>query len=389
VLAQTALARGAAELALKEARTALALKPDSEIAVLTLAQVTADETAASAVLSEFLAAHPKAREVRAAYARVLVGRKQYEPARQQFLALLKDQPDHLGTLYALGILSLQMNDQKGAEGYLGRFASVFEAHPDPERDGTKVYLMLSQLAEERGDQKGALAWLEKVEEGEGGGWFNAQLKRAQLLGKQGDMAGARKLLAGLEASQPAEQAQVLLTEGQILRDAGQQEQAYVLLQAAVATFPTNPDLLYDFALLAEKTGRLDVMEKSLREVMQQAPDNHHAYNALGYSLAERNVRLPEALELIGKALKMAPGDPFIMDSMGWVQYRLGNLNEAEAQLRQAYALRNDPEIAVHLGEVLWQKGEKADAQKLWREARAKDPKNDTLKNTLARLHLSL
>ncbi|HEU4376909.1 MAG TPA: tetratricopeptide repeat protein [Telluria sp.] len=389
VLAQTALGRGNAELALKEARTALAIKPDAEIAVLTLAQVTADEAASSDVLKQFLAAHPTAREVRGAYARVLINRKQYEPARQEFLALLKDQPDNLGTLYALGIVSLQLNDQKGAESYLGRFVTQLEAHPDPERDGTKVYVILSQLAEERGDTKGAMAWLDKVEEGDGGAWFAAQLRRAQLLGKQGDMAGAHQLLAGLEASQPAEQAQIVLTEGQILRDAGQEEQAYALMQAGVAKFPSNPDLLYDFALLAEKTGRLDVMEKSLREVIQQAPDNHHAYNALGYSLAERNVRLPEALELIGKALQMAPGDPFIMDSMGWVQYRLGNLNAAEAQLRQAYALRNDPEIAVHLGEVLWQKGLKADAQKLWREARAKDPKNDTLKNTLARLHLSL
>lgn len=131
------------------------------------------------------------------------------------------------------------------------------------------------------------------------------------------------------------------------------------------------------------------METTLRSVMAQAPDNHHAYNALGYSLAERNVRLPEALELIDKALKMAPDDPFIMDSMGWVQYRLGNLDAAESNLRRAYALRGDVDIAVHLGEVLWQKGKKADAQKLWREARVKDPKNDTLRSTLARLQLSL
>jgi tetratricopeptide (TPR) repeat protein len=389
VLAQSAFARGAAELAVKEARAALAIRPDSEVAVLTLAQVTDDEAAVSAILAQFVAAYPDAREVRAAHARMLVNRKQYEPARQQFLALLKGQPDNLGTLYALGIMSLQLNDQKGAEGYLTRFADLLAANPDGERDGSKAFVILSQLAEERGDLKGAMQWLDKVEEGEGSGWFNAQLKRAQLLGKQGDMEGARKLLASLKAGQASEQAQVVLTEGQILRDAGQQDQAYALLQAGVAKFPSNPDLLYDFALLAEKTGHLDVMEKSLREVIQQAPDNHHAYNALGYSLAERNVRLQEALELIDKALKMAPGDPFIMDSMGWVLYRLGNLNAAEAQLRQAYALRNDPEIAVHLGEVLWQKGQKADAQKLWREARAKDPKNDSLKNTLARLHLSL
>jgi Flp pilus assembly protein TadD len=357
--------------------------------VLTLAQVTDDEAKAATVLAQFLAANPEAREVRAAHARVLVNRKQYDQARKEFLALLKGQPDNLATLYALGIMSLQLNDQAGAEGYFIRYMSVLDAHPDGERDASKVLAILSQLAEERGDLKQAMAWLDKVEDGEGNAWFNAQLKRAQLIGKQGDVPRAQKLLATLNTGGPAEQAQLALAEGQILGEAGRQEDAYALLQAAVARFPANPDLLYDFALMAEKTGRHDVMEKSLREVMQKAPDNHHAYNALGYSFAERNVRLPEALELIGKALKLAPGDPFIMDSMGWVQYRLGNLNAAETQLRQAYALRSDPEIAVHLGEVLWHKGQKADAQKLWREARAKDPKNDTLRNTLARLHLSL
>ncbi len=387
VLAQSAFARGDSALAVKEARAALAIRPDSEIAALTLAQVTDDEAGAAAVLAQFLAANPQAREVRAAHARVLVNQKQYSLARQEFLILLKGQPDNLGTLYALGIMSLQLNDQAGAEGYFTRFTEVLAANPDPERDASKVLVILAQLAEERGDLKGAMKWLDKIEEGDA--WFSAQLKRAQLIGKQGDPAGARKLLASLNPSQPAEQAQVLLAEGQVLRDAGKQEEAFALLQDGVAKYPSNPDLLYDFALLAEKTGRLDVMEKSLREVMQQAPDNHHAYNALGYSLAERNVRLQEALALIDKAMKMAPGDPFIMDSMGWVQYRLGNLNAAESQLRQAYALRSDPEIAVHLGEVLWKKGQKADAQKLWREARAKDPKNDTLRNTLARLHLSL
>ncbi|WP_426175791.1 tetratricopeptide repeat protein [Massilia sp. TWR1-2-2] len=389
VLAQSAQARGATALALKEARAALALKPDSELAVLTLAQVTENEAAMGALLAQFLAANPKASEVRAAHARLLINRKQFDLARKEFLLLLKDQPDDLNTLYALGILSLQLGDQAGGEKYFVRFADVLAASPDNERDGSKVYVLLSQLAEERGDLKGAMRWLEKVGDGERGAWFNAQLKRAQLIGKQGDTAGARQLLAGVDAAQPSEQAQLVLAEGQILRDAGQQEQAYALMQAGVAKFPANPDLLYDFALLAEKTGRVDVMEKTLREVMVQAPDNHHAYNALGYSLAERNIRLPEALSLIDKALKLAPGDPFIMDSMGWVQYRLGNLDEAEKQLRAAYALRSDPEIAVHLGEVLWHKGKKPDALKLWREARAKDPKNDTLKNTLARLQQRL
>jgi len=162
-----------------------------------------------------------------------------------------------------------------------------------------------------------------------------------------------------------------------------------VLGNAIVRFPDNPELLYDYALLAERLDHTDVMETSLRRVMALAPDNQHAYNALGYSFAERGVRLPEAYALIEKALQMAPDDPFIMDSMGWVQFRMGNLPAAEEALRRAYALRADPEIAVHLGEVLWQKGEKAEAQKLWRDAQGKDPKNEALKSTLARLNVSL
>ena len=389
VLAQSAFNQGAPEQALAEARAALALAPDSEIAVLTAAQVNPDANAVEAMLTAFVAAYPEAREARTALARVLVERRQYDGARQQFAALLKAQPDNLGTLYALGIMSMQLDDNPAAERYFSRFITVLDAHPGDEHDGAKVLMILTQLAEERGDVPGALAWLDKLDNPDAKTAFGAQLKRAQLMGKQGKLDAARDYLAGIKTDDPADQAQLVLAQGQILRDAGRSDAAYAVLEEGARRFPASPDLLYDFALLAEKTGHLDVMEAALRAVMAQAPDNQHAYNALGYSLAERNVRLPEALALIEKALTMAPGDPFIMDSMGWVQFRLGHLNEAEEHLRRAYALRSDAEIAVHLGEVLWSKGKKADAQKLWREARAKDPKNDTLKSTLARLHASL
>ncbi len=389
VLAQAAFARGESKLAEEYARNALRLEPASEIAVLTLAQVSADQTNVSGLLARFLAANPGAREVRAAHARVLVDQKRYAQARQEFVALLADQPDNPATLYALGLMSMQLNDPAAAEGYLARFVAVLDNNPGDERDPAKVLMMLAQLAEERGDYKAAAKWLEQIDEGEPQSWFAAQLKRGQLIGKQGDLQGARAFLAALRVNQPSEQVQVLLGQAHLLREAGQAEAAFKLLEQGIERFPTNPDLLYDYALLAEKTARLDDMEKALRDVMRLAPENHHAYNALGYSLAERNVRLDEALSLIDTALKMAPADPFIMDSMGWVQYRLGKLDEAETYLRKAYALRNDAEIAVHLGEVLWHKGQKADAQKLWREARAKDPKNDTLRSTLSRLQAKL
>jgi len=390
VRAQIALVRNDKPKARVEAQAALALRPNSEIAMLMLAQVTDDEAAVMKLFDGFLQKYPEAREVRAAQARVLVNRKDYPRARQEFERLLKDQPDNAAHLYALGILATQMNDAPGAEGYFTRFVEVLGRNPEDERDPSRALLILSQLAEERGDLAGALQWLDKVPEGtDPQTLFNSQLRRAQLVAKQGDVAGARQLLTSLKPSEPARQAQVAAAEAQLLREANQLQEAYVLMEAASKRFPKNPDLLYDFALLAEKLGRVDVMEVQLREVMAQAPENHHAYNALGYSLAERNVRLQEAYGLVAKALEMSPDDPFIMDSMGWVHYRMGNLKEAEKFLRRAYTLRRDPEIAVHLGEVLWQQGEKSAAQQLWREARAKDPDNDTLRTTLARLGLSL
>ncbi|WP_313031821.1 tetratricopeptide repeat protein [Massilia alkalitolerans] len=390
VRAQAALARGDREAAQRAAQAALSVKPDFEIAVLMMAQVIGDDAKIAPMLEAFLKTHPEAREVRAAHARVLVNQKQYPQARAQFETLLKGRPDDAGNLYALGVLATQTNDAKAAEGYFTRFVEVLGRNPDDERDPTRALLILAQIAEERGDVPGALAWLDKVPGGTDPQLlFSAQLRRAQLMARQGDLAGGRKLLAGLKPIEPAQQAQVAVAEVQLLRDAGRLLEAYTLMEAAAKRFPKNPDLLYDFALLAEKVGRVEVMEKLLREVMALAPDNHHAYNALGYSLAERNVRLQEAYTLIARALEMAPGDPFIMDSMGWVQYRLGKLDEAEKYLRNAYALRRDPEIAVHLGEVLFQKGQQAAAQELWREARAKDPQNDTLRSTLARLRQSL
>jgi tetratricopeptide (TPR) repeat protein len=252
-----------------------------------------------------------------------------------------------------------------------------------------VQLLLAQVAEQRGDLAGALKWLDQIDSSNPQAVFSAQLKRAQLLGKRGDLAGAKAVLDGIKTEERGEQAQVALTQGQVLREAGKFDAAYKTLEAAARRFPGNPDVLYDFALAAEKVGKLTVMDNSLREVIKQAPESHHAYNALGYAFAERNIRLDEARRLIDKALSMAPDDPFIMDSMGWVEYRSGNLAAAETHLRKAYALRSDPDIMVHLAEVLWKSGKRGDAEELLRAARAKDPRNGTLRSTVARLNARL
>jgi tetratricopeptide (TPR) repeat protein len=388
-LAQGALLAGDVPRATQEARMALAIAPSSDLAALTLAQVLPDKEAALRSLADYLKANPKSREVRLAYARFLVEQKHYDTARDEFGILLKEQPKDLTVLYALGLLSAQRNDLPGAEKYLKAYLAGLEAQPDDERDPTQALLILAQISEERKDIPGALKWLEQVPQGTPQAYVTAQIRRAQLVGKNGDIDGARKLLHDTTASGQDEELQLIAAEALMLREADRGAEGLAVLDEALQRFPDNTDLLYDHAMMAEKLNRLDVMEASLRKIMAIAPNNQNAYNALGYSLAERNVRLEEAYTLVSKALALAPQDPFIMDSMGWVQYRLGRLKEAEELLRTAYSLRPDAEIAVHLGEVLWAMGQRDDARKLWREASVKDPKNDTLKSTLGRLRVRL
>jgi tetratricopeptide (TPR) repeat protein len=387
VLAEGALAKGDQARAQAEARIALAAKPDSELAALTMAQVASDKAQSAKELTDFLRTHPKSHDVRIAYARVLVEEKQYDKAQTQFELALKDQPEDLTSMYALGILANQNNNTKTAEKYLTSYLDLLAKHPNEKRDPSQALLLLAQMAEERHDTDAALKWLSQIESGDA--YLGAQIKQAQIIAKRGDVPAARKLLQNIDVDNEREQILLITAEGQILRDANQMQDAFALYDSALKRFPDSTDLLYDYAMLAEKNDKLDIMETMLRKVIKLAPESQHAYNALGYSFAERNMRLPEAYALIEKALQLAPEDPYIMDSMGWVQFRLGKLQEAETLLRRAYTLRPDPEIAVHLGEVLWVKGSKDDAEKLWRDVKAKDPKNDTLKNTLARFKVLL
>ncbi|NMM36139.1 MAG: tetratricopeptide repeat protein [Glaciimonas sp.] len=390
-LAQAALAKDDRQRAFKEASSALKAEPDSELAALTLAQMSADQNASVAVLTQFLDSHPQAREVRMAYARILVEQKQFELARAQFETLLKAQPQDLDAIYALGILGVQAQDLGSAEKYLSSYITALENMPHEQRDPTQALLILAQIAEDRNDNTGALRWLEKIAPGElqNPAYFSALLKRAQLIAKQGDLPAAQNLLKNYVGETPQQQAQIVLAQALILREAGLDHAAYSALETGLKRFPDNTELLYDTAMAAEKQQQYKQMEAALRRVIKLEPKKQHAYNALGYSLAERNLRLPEARKLIARALELAPEDPFIMDSMGWVEFRLGNFKQAEALLRRSYALRPDVEIGTHLGEVLWVSGKKDEAQQLWRAALAKEPGNATLKSTLDRLKATL
>jgi len=377
-VAQAAVGAGQNELALAEVRAAAKLQPDWDLPVLLEAQLLQRQSNTLALqrLAAFLERHPIARDVRMSYARALVADKKYTEARGEFQTLLKDFPDNADVVFAVGVLSLQLQDYAQAQANFKRLLLL------PYRDKNTVRMYLGQIAEEQKDYPEALRWYDEVAGGES--HLRAQIRHALVLSKQGRLDAARAYLQQVEVEGESAKVQLLLTEAQMLRDAKQPRVAFDLIGNALQSMPDQPELLYDYAMLAEKLDRVDVLETSLTKLIKLKPDHAHAYNALGYSLAERNLRLPEAQELIEKALQLSPEDPFIMDSMGWVLYRAGKSEQALGYLRKAYATRPDPEIAAHLGEVLWVAGEHGEAEKVWLDATKKTPDNDALNSTIKR-----
>jgi tetratricopeptide (TPR) repeat protein len=376
--AQAALNAGAWQRGVAEADKALALRPNWDVAAMLKAQLQRAEAPEDALetLRTFLARHPQAREVRLQYARSLVGARMYPQARTQFQRLLVDFPDSADVVYAVAVLSMQLSDWATAEDNFRKLLGRDFAEIDT------VRLYLGQIAEERKQFDDALRWYAEVAPGEQ--YLAAQLRIAQLLAKQGKLDAGRRHLQEARTEGSASRIQLLLAESQLLRDAGKTGEAYELLADNLATQPEQPELLYESALLAEKLGRHDVLEANLRKLIRIKPDHAHAYNALGYSFAERNLRLGEAEQLIVKALELAPDDPFIIDSMGWVLFRKGDNAGALTQLQRAYSIRPDPEIAAHLGEVLWTLGRRDEAKRTWQEAAKAHPGNDVLAEVIKR-----
>jgi tetratricopeptide (TPR) repeat protein len=375
-VAQAASNAGQDDLALKEIREAGRLSPDWELAVLfeaSLLQKDSNDAAADRLVG-YLKTHPKSREVRLAYARTLVVDKKFPEARGQFEQLLKDNPGNTDVVFAVAVLSMQLEDWPGAEANLKRLLDLGYA------DRNSVRFYLGQVTEEQKRFPEALQWYGEVTRSEQ--FMPAQIRTAQVMSKQGDLAGARKYLQNVSAANNDQRAQLIIAEAQLLRDANQPKEAFDVVERGLGQMPNNPDLLYDHAMLAEKLDRMDILEASLRMVIKLKPEHAHAYNALGYSLADRNLRLDEARGLIDQALKLAPDDSYIIDSLGWVLYRQGKNEEALKELQRAYAGRPDAEIAAHLGEVLWVTGRRSEAQKVWNEALAKTPSNDVLIKTV-------
>ena len=377
-LAQASVSAGDEDAAIAAIRRASALRPDWELAALLEAQIAQRRSPAAAakVLGDFVAKYPNSREARLNYARVLVMDKRLPEARKQFEALLAANPGNTEVIYAVGLLAFQLKDFPVAEENMKRLLSLGY------RDANGVRYLLGQIAEEQKQWPDAMQWYERITEGEQ--LIPARMRTANVLARQGKLDEARTFLKRVAAENPDEEAQLTVAEAQLLREANRNQDAFQLLREALQKEPDQPELLYDYALTAEKLERFDVLESNLRKLIEVRPDHAHAYNALGYSFAERNMRLPEARKLVERALELAPDDYFILDSLGWVLYREGDLKGAVEHLRRAYTGRPDAEIGAHLGEVLWVMGQRDEANRIWQESLKSGPENETLQKTIQR-----
>lgn len=375
VRAQAAVAAGNADRARSEIDQALQLRPSWELAALFKAELLPKGGAQLDFLKAFLEASPEAQDARLAYARGLVGEKRYEASRIEFRRLLSANPNNPDMLYAVGILSLQVNDAAEAEQQLKRFVEIGRGDLDPAR------FYLGQIADQAGRPDDAVHWYDLVVAGEHA--MPAKVRAAQVLLRQNKLDEARGRLAAARANAPGD-IRLVVAEAQLLRDAGRHADAFAFLASELEVQPDQPDILYETALAAEKLGYVDVLERHLRRLIVLKPDSAQAYNALGYSLADRNLRLEEAAQLIEKALSLAQDDPFILDSKGWLLFRQGKPAAALEALQKAFAQKPDPEIAAHIGEVLWVLGRPNEALAVWREASKAHPTNEALAATIKR-----
>lgn len=377
------------EGALESARRGAALNVKAQEPILLAILLMEPQTpAAETLIHKYLAGKPTP-EVRMGYARKLLDSQRFAEAYTQMQRLTAEKPDDADAWLLRGSLELQDKKWAAAEASLKEYVALAEPKSDATENAVssrglvQAYLLLAQIAEQNQQLDDADAYLRRINSPQDA--VLVQGRRAMILARQGHIEQARTLLRSIPEQQPEDARTKIGLELQLLRDYKLYPAAYKLLTDALARSPDDIDWIYDQAMLAEKIGQIDEMERLLRRVIAAKPDYYHAYNALGYSLADRNMRLPEARQLIKKALEFAPDDPFIVDSLAWLEFRGGNAAEALRLLQQAYQARPDAEIAAHLGEVLWSMGQRAEAMDAWKRGMELNPNNETLSETIQRL----
>ena len=371
-VAQAAFIADKPDVAQKELDTANKLRPGWELAAQMQGQMLLKDSPDKAItyFQGFLKQYPKANDVRMAYAKTLVSQKRFAEAKPEFVKLVESSNGSPEISAVVGLLSLESNDYPMADKYLQQ--SISSGFKDPEQ----LYGYLGRSAERQKDDTKALNWYDKIQAGEH--YLDGRLSAASVIARTKNVDAAIKMLDEVDDLAPEQQVMVIQNEANMLSLAKRNQESFDLLNKAASTWPDSAEITYDHAMAAERVGKYDIMERQLRKLIKAKPDFAAAYNALGYSFADRNVKLPEAQSLLETAVKLAPDDHYMLDSLGWVHYRLGNLDKAAEFLRKAYAVQADPEIAAHLGEVLWKQGKLEEAKKLWASALKDFPENDVL-----------
>lgn len=328
------------------------------------------------LLEKSIKQNPEDKRLRLSYARTLVEQNRLADAKVQFAELVKQYPDDDELRYSLALVCLEGKAWDEAAGLLQELVE-HGSHVD------SAHLNLGRIAEERNDLEGALAQYALVTPGSD--YLAAQLRQADILVVHGRAAEASKRLAAERDAEPDYAVQLYLIEAEALSNNEKNDAAWQALQRGLKAYPNDANLLYTRAMLAEKRGDLGQLEKDLRTIIAREPDNAMALNALGYTLSDRTTRYAEAKALIEKAHQINPDDPAVLDSLGWVNYRLGNLPEAERLLRLAFAQFPDHEVAAHLGEVLWAAGKQREARQVWIKALNDQPDSPILRATVLRL----
>jgi len=369
------------EAALSALDKALALEPSDAEALLLRAKLLLKmgrSEEAIEGLSSAIEKSPNNRALRLGYARLLVKARQYERAAVQLKALFKRYADQENVVFALGLLAVESRRYDEASEYFTQLLTLGKR-------SNEAHYYLGRIADSRRDYEKALEHYQKVTEGEDR--LDAQVRMAEMLAKLGEIDQARSHLKQLRLlhTEPSYAVRFFLTEGEILRAAGEHEQALQLFDEALQDQPKNVDLLYARALVAEKLQKFDQFEADLTQLLILEPENAHGLNALGYFLIEQPQRLQEAGGYIRQALALSPDDPAVIDSLGWWYYRSGEHGKALELLSRAHKLLEDPEIAAHLGEVLWVSGDKQSANTVWNHALKMAPDDDILKEAMQRL----
>ena len=377
--AQLALRAGELDKAEQAVDDLLQKKPDWSQAVILRARVmeaSNRELAALEYMGQVVDRNGKDMELRIAYGRMLLGVDRPEEALTQFRKVLKVDPENNDILFAAGMVALRVDNVDEARGY---FLNLNDRAV--RLDETGYYL--GRIDEIKENYSRAIRWYSTVSRGEN--YLNAQVRSALLYAREGDVDAARAHLHAAQARSPGQKLRLFLAEGEILRDVGHFDEAMAVYDHALKDVPDNTELLYARAMVAERLGRIDWLERDLLSVLQREPDHVDALNSLGYTLADRTDRLDEAYTYVKRALELRPDSFYIMDSMGWVLYRQGKLDEALSYLRKAIQAKPDSEIAAHLGEVLWVKGDKDAARDIWHKALKQSPESSALLDTIKRL----